>query len=117
MSPRHRGWPPIDAVSEGQVTIAFRGGAKAPLLLFTYWIITVSQAENYKNRLGFNMLQPTPSEAIRTQRLDEFIAREEARGAGPVDRKALDAAIKKLATTARRATLHGAENSLVQVVC
>jgi len=41
----------------------------------------------------------TLSEAIKTGKINEFVAQEEARGIGPADRKKLDAAIKKLATT------------------
>lgn len=41
------------------------------------------------------------SEAIRDGRLDDFIAQEEARGIGPVDRNALDRAIAKLAKARR----------------
>jgi hypothetical protein len=41
----------------------------------------------------------TLSEALKTGRLPEFIAQEEARGIGPVDRRELDDAIKRLATT------------------
>jgi hypothetical protein len=41
----------------------------------------------------------TLSEALKTDRLAEFIAQEEARGIGPANRKDVDAAIKKLATT------------------
>ncbi len=37
------------------------------------------------------------SNALKTGRLNEFIAQEEARGIGPVDRRKLDAAIKILA--------------------
>jgi hypothetical protein len=43
-----------------------------------------------------NML--TLSEAIKTERLQEFIAQEEKRGIGPVERKKLDATIKLVAT-------------------
>jgi hypothetical protein len=35
------------------------------------------------------------SEAIRTGRLGDFIAQEEARGVGPAERKALDAALRR----------------------
>jgi hypothetical protein len=45
------------------------------------------------------MLRLTLSEALRRDRLDDFIAQEEARGIGPADRRKLDATIKKLATT------------------
>jgi hypothetical protein len=38
------------------------------------------------------------SEAIKSGRLEEFIAQEEARGVGPATRKELDAAIKRVAT-------------------
>lgn len=38
-------------------------------------------------------------EALRTDKLADFIKQEEARGMGPVDRAELDDAIKKLATT------------------
>jgi hypothetical protein len=38
-------------------------------------------------------------EAIETDRLREFITQEEARGIGPANRKKLDSAIKRLATT------------------
>jgi hypothetical protein len=41
----------------------------------------------------------TLSEAIQTDRLREFIAQEEKRGIGPADRKQLDEAIRRLATT------------------
>lgn len=41
----------------------------------------------------------TLSEALKSGQLRKFIAQEEARGVGPVDRKDLDAAIKRLATT------------------
>jgi hypothetical protein len=41
----------------------------------------------------------TLSEAIRTDRLREFVAQEEQRGIGPADRKELDEAIKRLALT------------------
>lgn len=40
----------------------------------------------------------TLSEAIKTDRLTDFIAQEEARGVGPIEREELDAAIKRLAT-------------------
>lgn len=39
------------------------------------------------------------SDALRSRRLAEFIAQEEARGVGPVDRAELDKEIKRLATT------------------
>jgi hypothetical protein len=38
----------------------------------------------------------TLAEAVKTGRLDEFAAQEEARGIGPVDRSALDAALAKV---------------------
>jgi len=38
----------------------------------------------------------TLSEALKTDRLREFVAQEEARGIGPASRKKLDAAIKRL---------------------
>jgi hypothetical protein len=41
----------------------------------------------------------TLTQAIKSGRLAEFIKQEEARGVGPIDRKELDATIKKLATT------------------
>jgi hypothetical protein len=41
----------------------------------------------------------TLSEALRTKRIEEFIAQEEKRGVGPASKRKLDAAIKKLATT------------------
>jgi hypothetical protein len=41
----------------------------------------------------------TLSEAIKSGKLNEFIAQQEARGVGPVDLKELDAEIKRLATT------------------
>ena len=44
----------------------------------------------------------TLTKAIQSGRLDEFIAQEEARGIGPVNKKKLDAALKKLATTQRQ---------------
>lgn len=43
--------------------------------------------------------QLTLSEAIKTGRLEEFAAQEEKRGIGPADRRKLNAAIKKMATT------------------
>jgi hypothetical protein len=39
----------------------------------------------------------TLSEAIKTNRINEFVKQEEARGVGPVSREDLDAAIQKLA--------------------
>jgi hypothetical protein len=41
----------------------------------------------------------TLSNALKAGRLQEFVAQEEARGVGSVDRKEIDAAIKRLATT------------------
>lgn len=41
----------------------------------------------------------TLSDALKTGQLREFIAQEEARGIGPAERKKLDEAIKRLATT------------------
>lgn len=41
----------------------------------------------------------TLSEALRTDRLAEFIRQEEARGIGPVARKKIDDAVKRIATT------------------
>lgn len=41
----------------------------------------------------------TLSEALRTGRLNDFIAQEEARGVGPAQSPDLDKAIKILATT------------------
>jgi hypothetical protein len=41
----------------------------------------------------------TLSKALKTGQLRKFIAQEEARGMGPVDREELDAEIKRLATT------------------
>jgi hypothetical protein len=41
----------------------------------------------------------TLSEALNTGRLREFVEQEEARGIGPANRKDVEAAIKKLATT------------------
>ena len=41
----------------------------------------------------------TLSEALKTGQLREFIKQEEKRGIGPADRRKLDAAIKRLATT------------------
>lgn len=41
----------------------------------------------------------TLSEALKTGKLAEFIAQEEARGIGPADSPDLDEAIKILATT------------------
>ncbi len=41
----------------------------------------------------------TLADALKSNRLAEFVAQEEARGVGPVDRKELDAVIKQLATT------------------
>lgn len=40
----------------------------------------------------------TLSEAIKMGKLREFIAQEEARGIGPIERKELDVTIKKLST-------------------
>lgn len=40
--------------------------------------------------------------AIKTGRLKEFIAQEEARGIGPANRRKLDAALKKLAITPQK---------------
>lgn len=45
------------------------------------------------------MLRLTLSDALRAERLHEFIAQEETRRIGPVDRKELDTTIKRLATT------------------
>jgi hypothetical protein len=39
------------------------------------------------------------SNALKTGRLREFLAQEEARGIGPAEREELDAEIKRLATT------------------
>lgn len=39
------------------------------------------------------------SQALKTGKLREFIAQEEARGIGPVEREKLDREIKRLATT------------------
>jgi hypothetical protein len=41
----------------------------------------------------------TLTDAIKSGRLQEFVSQEENRGIGPVDRRKLDAAIKRLATT------------------
>lgn len=41
----------------------------------------------------------TLSDAIKTGKIKEFVAQEEARGIGPIERQELDDAIKKLATT------------------
>lgn len=40
----------------------------------------------------------TLSDALKANRLREFVAQEEARGIGPADRKKLDALIKKATT-------------------
>jgi len=40
----------------------------------------------------------TLAEALKTGRLQEFIAQEEARGVGPIDRAEFDALLKKSAT-------------------
>lgn len=40
----------------------------------------------------------TLTEAIKTGKIAEFVRQEEKRGVGPVSKKKLDAAIKKLAT-------------------
>ena len=40
----------------------------------------------------------TLSEAIKTGRLGDFVAQEEARGIGPAERQQLDDAINRLAT-------------------
>jgi hypothetical protein len=41
----------------------------------------------------------TLREALKTGRLDDFIAQEEVRGIGPAEREELDATIRRLATT------------------
>jgi hypothetical protein len=41
----------------------------------------------------------TLTKALKSGLLDEFIAQEEARGIGPVDRQELDDTIKRLAIT------------------
>jgi hypothetical protein len=41
----------------------------------------------------------TLSKAIKTGKIKEFVAQEEARGMGPVERQELDDTIKRLATT------------------
>jgi hypothetical protein len=41
----------------------------------------------------------TLTEAIRSGRINEFVVQEELRGVGPIDRKELDAEIRRLATT------------------
>ena len=41
----------------------------------------------------------TLTHAIKTGRLAEFIEQEEKRGVGPVNKRKIDAAIKRLATT------------------
>jgi hypothetical protein len=43
----------------------------------------------------------TLSEAMKTRRLQEFIAQEEARGVGPVDRAELDRALAKMVKAPR----------------
>jgi hypothetical protein len=43
----------------------------------------------------------TLSEAVKTGRLQEFIAQEEARGVGPVDRAELDRALAKMVKAPR----------------
>ena len=43
----------------------------------------------------------TLSEALKSGRLDEFIAQEEARGIGPGNQRAFDRAVKALATQPR----------------
>jgi len=48
----------------------------------------------------------TLSEAIKNNRIKDFIVQEEARGIGPADREKLDAAIKRFATQ-RQAKGHG----------
>lgn len=40
--------------------------------------------------------------AIKSGRLTEFVAQEEERGMGPADRKKLDAALRRLATTPQK---------------
>jgi hypothetical protein len=45
------------------------------------------------------MNRHTLTEAIKNGTLREFIAQEEARGIGPVEREELDREIKRLATT------------------
>ena len=45
------------------------------------------------------MLRLTLSEAIKTQRLEEFIAKEKSRGVGTANAEELGRAIKILATT------------------
>jgi hypothetical protein len=44
----------------------------------------------------------TLREAIDQERLREFAEQEEQRGVGPVDRKKIEAAIKRVATTPTR---------------
>jgi hypothetical protein len=44
------------------------------------------------------MLRLTLSEAIKTQRLQDFIAQEQTRGVGPADTVQLEAVIRALAT-------------------
>lgn len=50
-----------------------------------------------------NLRHLSLSEAIKTGQLQAFIAQEEARGIGPGDRRALDAAIKAAVTPRRSA--------------
>lgn len=44
----------------------------------------------------------TLAEALKSNRIQEFVAQEEKRGVGPADRRKLDALIKKTATTPRQ---------------
>jgi hypothetical protein len=50
------------------------------------------------------------SEAVKIGRLDEFIAQEEARGIGPIDRADFDAALAKMvkAPQSKNRTSHSA---------
>src|SRR5947209_739747 len=52
------------------------------------------------------------SRAISDGRLQEFIAQEEARGVGPVSKRKLNAAIKKLATTPLRSEERSKEGAV-----
>jgi hypothetical protein len=78
-----RGGSPF-AHSETFNILTTGGARKRPFCFYTYWVITLCQAPHAESDRDSNMLQLTLAEALRTKRLREFIAQEEARGVEPV---------------------------------
>jgi hypothetical protein len=91
-----RGGDPV-AHSETLNILTIGGGAKAPLL--TLYIVRYYRLVKWRfTKLHWDSNMLTLSEAIKTRKIQEFIAQEEARGVEPVNASDLEKAIKLLAT-------------------